>query len=116
MTNPAKVTGFLDFFGHWNASLAFVMIGAIGVHATLHRAVTRRPTPVFGDRFHLPTRRDVDPRLLIGSAIFGLGWGLGGYCPGPGIVSLASGSRAAVAFVLAMSAGMLIYRRAFEGK
>lgn len=106
MTQPSKVIGFLDLFGAWDASLAFVMIGAIGVYVVLYRVITKRTSPLFDARFHLPTRRDLDRRLLLGSAIFGIGWGLGGYCPGPGLVAAGSGSLVALAFVLSMAVGM----------
>ncbi len=108
MTRPAKVAGFLDLAGDWDASLAFVMMGAIAVHFVAHRVILRRPAPLFEGSFHLPTRRDIDLRLVLGAALFGVGWGLGGYCPGPGLVSAASGSLGAVVFVAGMTAGMLI--------
>lgn len=110
MTKPEKVIGFLDFTGSWDPSLMFVMGGAVMVHFILFRVVRRLPTPVFDTKFHIPTRRDLDARLLIGAALFGIGWGLGGFCPGPGLVSLASGSLAPIVFVLAMTAGMLVQR------
>ncbi len=110
MTKPEKVIGFLDFTGSWDPSLMFVMGGAVMVHFILFRVVRRLPTPVFDTKFHIPTRRDLDVRLLIGAALFGIGWGLGGFCPGPGLVSLASGSLAPIVFVLAMTAGMLVQR------
>lgn len=106
MTKPSKVTGFLDLFGAWDASLALVMVGAIAVHFVLYRVITRRPAPLFDIRFHLPTRNDLDARLLIGAALFGIGWALGGYCPGPGLVSAASGAPHALVFVLSMAVGM----------
>lgn len=106
MTKPAKVVGFLDLFGAWDASLAFVMVGAIGVHFTLLRLILKRKTPLFDTRFHLPTRKDLDRRLVLGAALFGVGWGLGGYCPGPGLVSAASGAMPALVFVLSMTVGM----------
>ena len=106
MAKPAKVTGFLDLFGAWDASLAFVMVGAIAVYFVAHRLILRRSRPLFDKRFHLPTRKDLDARLLIGAAIFGVGWGLGGYCPGPGLVSAATGALPAVAFVLSLAVGM----------
>jgi len=106
MTDPAKVIGFLDLFGDWDGSLMFVMGGAIAMHFILFRVVTKRASPLFDTRFHLPTRRDIDPRLVTGAALFGIGWGLAGFCPGPGIVSLGAGSTAAIVFVLAMSIGM----------
>ncbi|HKU37775.1 MAG TPA: YeeE/YedE family protein [Polyangiales bacterium] len=105
MTNPRKVLGFLDVFGAWDASLMFVMLGAIGVHLFAYRMIRGRSAPLFAPKFVIPSRRDVDAKLLIGAALFGAGWGLGGYCPGPGIVSLPGGSGAAV-FVLAMLTGM----------
>jgi len=108
MTRPAKVVGFLDLAGDWDASLAFVMMGAIAVHFVAYRVVLRRPAPLFDGRFHLPTRKDIDLRLVLGAALFGVGWGLGGYCPGPGLVSAAAGSLGAIVFVVGMTAGMLI--------
>ena len=107
MTNPLKVAAFLDVTGAWDPSLAFVMIGAIGVHAVLRIFIARRGRPLFDDRFHLPTRVNVDGRLVLGAATFGVGWGLSGYCPGPAVVSLASGAVAPVVFVAAMAVGML---------
>lgn len=106
MTKPSKVTGFLDLFGAWDASLVFVMVGAVAVHFVLHRMITKRSSPLFGARFHLPTRNDLDARLVLGAALFGIGWGLGGYCPGPGLVSVASGALPALAFVASMAVGM----------
>ncbi|MDB4995294.1 MAG: hypothetical protein JWM74_2726 [Myxococcaceae bacterium] len=116
MTRPEKVTGFLDITGAWDPSLAFVMLGAIGVHFVLHRLVLRRTAPLFDDRFHLPTRRDIDPRLLVGAGLFGVGWGLGGFCPGPALTSAAAGALPALVFVAAMIAGMLIERATCETK
>src|SRR5436853_429651 len=75
MTRPEKIVGFLDFTGRWDPSLAFVMAGALLVHGLLYRLITRRPAPLFGGRFHLPTRRDIDRRLVLGAALFGVGWG-----------------------------------------
>jgi uncharacterized protein len=111
MTNPTKVTGFLDVFGRWDASLAFVMAGAIGVHFVLLRPILRLRKPLFDRAFQLPTRTGVDGRLILGAAVFGVGWGLGGVCPGPGIVSSASGSGYALAFTGAMALGMLAGRK-----
>jgi uncharacterized membrane protein YedE/YeeE len=106
MTKPAKVVGFLDLFGAWDASLALVMLGAVGVHFVAFRLVRRRAAPLFAPRFQLPSRTDLDARLVTGAAIFGVGWGLGGFCPGPGLVSTAGGMLAACVFVAGMSAGM----------
>ncbi len=108
MTQPAKVTGFLDFWGAWDPSLAWVMVGAIGVHFALLRVTRRWSRPVYAARFDEPARRVVDRRLIVGAALFGAGWGLAGYCPGPAIVSIASGS-SAVVLVLAMLLGVLLH-------
>lgn len=108
MTEPANVIGFLDITGDWRPALMFVMGGAIAVHAIAYRWLRGRPSPAFAEKFSLPTRRDLDARLLTGSAIFGIGWGLGGYCPGPGITALASGSMSAVVFVVSMLGAMWV--------
>lgn len=108
MTQPAKVLGFLDVTGAWDASLAFVMAGAVAVYAVAHRLVQRRSAPVFEGSFHLPVSRPVDAPLLIGAALFGIGWGLGGFCPGPALVSVGALAPNALAFVAAMSVGMLL--------
>jgi uncharacterized membrane protein YedE/YeeE len=110
MTQPAKVVGFLDVTRGWDPSLGFVMAGAVAVYALAFRRIRRRATPWFDGAFHLPTRRDVDATLLAGAAIFGVGWGLGGLCPGPGLVAAAGGSTTAIAFVAAMLTGMLAHR------
>jgi uncharacterized membrane protein YedE/YeeE len=107
MTRPEKVVGFLDVAGAWDPSLAFVMVGAIGLNIVLFRFILRRTGPIFGSVFQLPGRRDIDGRLVAGAALFGAGWGLGGYCPGPGLASLAAGRGAALIFVAAMAAGMV---------
>jgi uncharacterized membrane protein YedE/YeeE len=109
MTRPAKVIGFLDVTGDWDPSLAFVMGGALAVHLALYRLIRRRPSPLLDARFHVPTRRDVDVRLVAGAALFGAGWGLAGFCPGPALVSAASGPEAAL-FVAAMLVGMYLFK------
>ena len=106
MSDPAKVLNFLDLFGTWDPSLAFVMGGAVLVAFFGYRFVLRRPAPVAAERFHLPTRRDIDAPVLVGPAIFGLGWGLGGFCPGPALTALGLGATGTLAFVPAMIAGM----------
>ena len=111
MTRPEKVVGFLNFFRAWDPSLMFVMGGAIAVHALAWRVLRRRPSPLLGARFLVPTRRDLDARLLVGAAIFGVGWGLGGFCPGPGLASLATGAPAALVFVVALLVGNLAAAR-----
>lgn len=111
MTNPGKVQDFLDLFGAWDASLAFVMIGAIAVHALVVRRILRLPRPLHDPMFHLPTRTGVDAPLLLGAALFGVGWGLAGFCPGPALVSAAAATPAALVFVPAMLAGMWLQQR-----
>ena len=112
MTRPAKVIGFLDVTRGWDPSLAFVMGGAVAVYAIAFRVVrTRRAAPWFDGTFHLPTRRDLDAGLIAGAAIFGIGWGLGGLCPGPGLVAAASGASTGLLFVAAMLVGMLVQHR-----
>jgi len=109
MTEPSKVIGFLDFAGEWDLSLALVMGGAVGIHLILFRLVMRRRTPILDDVFRVPTRRDIDVRLLAGASLFGLGWGLGGYCPGPVISSLPTLTGETIAHFSAMVAGMLAF-------
>jgi len=109
MTNPAKVIGFLDVFGRWDPSLAFVMIGAVTTHALLYRLATRREAPFFASRFALPTKTSIDVPLVLGSALFGAGWGLAGYCTGPAVASLVSGSSPTLIFAGAMTIGLALY-------
>jgi uncharacterized membrane protein YedE/YeeE len=108
MTKPSKVTDFLDVAGPWDPSLGLVMAAAVAVGFVGYRWIRRRTTPLFDVKFHLPTRRDIDPRLVLGTALFGIGWGLGGLCPGPALVAGAGGVPTAAAFVGAMTIGMLI--------
>jgi uncharacterized protein len=113
MSNPAKVLNFLDVAGIgsgiWDPSLAFVLAGAIAVTFVGYKLVLRRGQPIFGERFHLPTAQDIDARIIAGPAIFGIGWGLAGFCPGPAFTAMTSGVPAAI-FVAAMLAGMLAAR------
>jgi uncharacterized membrane protein YedE/YeeE len=112
MTQPEKIISFLDFTsGQWDPTLAFVMIGGIGIHAPLRLLVLKRPTPLFAMRFDIPTLKEIDKKLIGGSAMFGAGWGLAGFCPGPSLVAAASGSVQALIFVGAMLAGMWIQQR-----
>lgn len=110
MTQPAKVVNFLDFAGTWDPSLAFVMIGAIPVYFLCHRMALGRLSPLFVTEFSVPKPRGVDSGLLLGSAIFGVGWGLGGFCPGPALTSLASGASPTLIFVAAMVGGMILHK------
>jgi len=106
MTDPARVRGFLDIFGAWDPTLAFVMGGAVIVMAIAWRIVPRMTGPILAEQFHLPTSADLTPRLIGGSALFGIGWGIAGLCPGPGIAALVIEPAAAAIFVVAMLAGM----------
>jgi uncharacterized membrane protein YedE/YeeE len=109
MTDPGKVIGFLDLFGQWDPSLAFVMGGAIAVGVFSFWFARKRATTFLGGAFHLPTRNDIDRRIVVGSLVFGAGWGLAGFCPGPGLVSMAAGEPKAIAFVAAMAVGMWVF-------
>lgn len=109
MSDPGKVIGFLDLAGNWDPSLAFVMAGAIAVGFLAFRFAGRRGRSLLGGALHLPTRRDIDRRLVMGSVVFGVGWGLVGFCPGPALVALGAGVDEAAAFVVAMLAGMVIH-------
>jgi uncharacterized membrane protein YedE/YeeE len=110
MYEPTKVTGFLDLAGAWDPSLAFVMGGAIVVALPAFLIARRRSAAWIGGAIDLPTARAIDAPLVVGSAIFGIGWGLGGVCPAPGVVDLGFLSPAAATFVVSMAAGMLVYR------
>ena len=109
MTRPVKVVGFLDFFGAWDASLAFVMLGAIAVYFVAYRLSLSMRSPVLAPGFSIPKRTDLDARLFVGAALFGAGWGLGGFCPGPAITSLASGASPVTVFVATMAAGIYLH-------
>ncbi|ACS40362.1 MULTISPECIES: YeeE/YedE family protein [Methylobacteriaceae] len=110
MANPAKVLAFLDVTGRWDPSLAFVMAGAVTVSAAGYRIATRRGRPVLAPKLEIPTRRDLDPRLLTGAAVFGIGWGLAGLCPGPALTLLSVVPTRAAVFVAAMVVGMLLFQ------
>ena len=109
MADPAKVLGFLDLFGRWDPTLAFVMGGAVSVSALGFVAGRRRGVSLLGAPMKLPTARQVDRRLVLGSVLFGIGWGLGGFCPGPALVGLGLGEAKALVFALAMLAGMGLF-------
>ena len=110
MMNPAKVVAFLDFAGDWDPTLAFVMGGALIAAAPGFALAKKRAAPLLGGAFHIPTRRDINARLVTGAAIFGVGWGLSGFCPGPALAALSTGMWQVAVFIAAMIAGMLLYR------
>ncbi|MDW5317475.1 YeeE/YedE family protein [Rhizobium sp. PL01] len=111
MLNPARVQGFLDIFGVWDPSLAFVLGGAVLVASVGVRIMYRMKRPVLDDSFHIPSSSKIDTPLIMGSALFGIGWGLGGFCPGPAIASLSVGLSESFVFVIAMLAGMTLHDR-----
>ena len=110
MNNPEKVLAFLDIFGNWDPSLALVLLAAVAVSHVGFRLTMRRPRPVLGKVFQLPTGQDIDRRLIGGSAIFGIGWGLAGYCPGPAMATLSIGGWEPLLFIATMLAGSLAYK------
>ena len=115
MVNPMKVLNFMDITGAFDPTLLFVMVAGLAVTVVGYRLVLRRQTPIFADRFHLPEITAIDVRLLGGAALFGIGWGLSGFCPGPAIASLVFGQMQSIAFVAAMAVGMVV-TRAFTRK
>ncbi len=113
MSNPQKVLGFLDITGLWDPSLIFVMLGAILVGLAGFYIVSKRTEAFFGGALHIPTRRDISKPLVIGSFIFGIGWGIAGICPGPALVAFGAGYLKAFVFIIAMLAGMRVCERFF---
>lgn len=115
MTDPRKVQGFLDvggiFAGRWDPSLAFVMGGALLVSLIAFASVKTKETPWAGAKFELPTRRDIDARLIFGAVLFGIGWAIAGFCPGPALASILTGGASALWFVAAMLAGMFAAKK-----
>ncbi|EUB99331.1 protein of unknown function DUF395 YeeE/YedE [Rhizobium sp. CF080] len=111
MLDPTRVQGFLDIFGAWDPSLVFVLGGAVLVAFMGIQIMDRMARPTFDDTFHVPAKREIDAPLVIGSALFGLGWGIGGFCPGPAIASLSVGLGQSFLFVAAMLVGMTIHDR-----
>ena len=114
MTNPAKVQNFLDFLGTWDPSLALVMGAALATTGLAFPAILRRHAPLITRAFAVPTRANIDPALVAGAAIFGVGWGLAGFCPGPALAGLLQGVDGVYVFVAAMLLGMLLHRAVFE--
>lgn len=114
MVNPSKVLNFLDVAGAWDPTLAFVMGGALLVTLPGFHLVLQRARPLLAERFYLPTKQDLDPRLIVGAVLFGIGWGVAGLCPGPALTALASGLPQVAGFVLAMIVGSITYWLIFE--
>ena len=110
MVNPAKVLGFLDLFGNWDPSLAFVMIGALVISSPLFHVIKKREKPIFDAQFNYSNNKEINNKLIIGSALFGAGWGLGGLCPGPAISSIALLNTNSITFVFAMFIGFYIVK------
>lgn len=111
MTQPQKVVGFLDLFGSWDPSLLFVMAGAVAVYSIGYRWVKKNPKPFFTSAFLIPTNRQWDSSLMLGSALFGIGWGIAGFCPGPALTSLAGLSHSVLVFAGTMLAVMLLFEK-----
>lgn len=116
MANPRKVLGFLDLTGAWDASLLMVMAGAVAVTAVAFRLVLKRDKPLLGKTFDLPRKTDIDLPLVAGSAIFGVGWGIAGYCPGPALTALSTLSTESVVFMAALIAGGLLHKFLVPGQ
>ncbi|MBP9706839.1 MAG: YeeE/YedE family protein [Oligoflexales bacterium] len=108
MIQPQKVIGFLDL-NNWDPTLIFVMVGAISVHSLVYHLTKHRDSPLLGGKFSLPTRKDIDTKLLIGSALFGIGWGMGGFCPGPALTSIVALDNRTIVFVVMMFIGMFLH-------
>ena len=114
MTDPENVRGFLDIFGNWKPALMFVMGGAVLFHGFSYTLITKRRSPLLGGSFSIPQKKLVDARLIAGSALFGIGWGLGGYCPGPAISSLFTFDSSVFIFLISMIAGMFFFHYLFK--
>lgn len=109
MIDRDRVLNFLDITGNWDSTLLFVLGGAVGVTIIAFRFVLRLPNPIWGDKFYLPMRKEIDLPLILGSAIFGIGWGIAGYCPGPGLTALVIGGVNPIIFLLALVLGSFLY-------
>jgi hypothetical protein len=110
MTNPKKISAFLDLFGGWDPTLIFVMAGALFVHVILNQFILKKERPLFAEKFYLPTKADIDIRLITGAAIFGVGWAISGLCPGPAITALVTGEKYILVFFVPMLLGMFIVK------
>ena len=114
MINPAKVIGFLDLAGAWDPTLILVMGGGLALTLPAFHFILKKPTPLFGQKFHLPTLTQVDGKLLAGASLFGIGWGIAGFCPGPALAALVTLNSSVLLFVAAMLAGMALHRLLLE--
>lgn len=114
MTQAQKIIGFLDVLGKWDPSLIFVMLAAIPVHFLSYRYIAQRSSPMFDVKWHYPTKREITKPLIWGSILFGVGWGLGGFCPGPAIVAVGSGSLSILVFIISMLVGMWLFFKVNE--
>lgn len=114
MVNPAKVLNFLDIAGQWDPTLAFVMGGALLITIPAFRFILKRPHPLFANKFYMPTKSDIDARLVVGAAIFGAGWGMAGLCPGPALTAITTGLLPVLGFVAAMTAGVFLHKFLFK--
>jgi uncharacterized protein len=114
MINPEKVLNFLDIAGAWDPSLIFVMLGALEVTFISFKVILKRPSPVFDHKFYLATKKEIDKPLIIGATIFGIGWGITGYCPGPAVAGLGFGNPEAVIMIIAIYLGFMVHRYLFE--
>ena len=114
MTDPSKVIGFLDILGDWRPALALVMGGAIFAHTISYYFIKKRPSPFLDVQFYLPTNKHIDKKLVIGSALFGIGWGLAGYCPGPAVVSFVTFDKTVLTFLAAMFLGIALFHYVFK--
>lgn len=110
MVNPDNVIGYLDFFGEWDPALMFVMGGGVTLNLILFKLILKRKNPLFDEKFHMPSKTQIDNKLVIGSTLFGIGWGIGGVCPGPGLSNLFLMSPQVIAFLISMLLGMFIFK------
>lgn len=116
MVDPSKVIGFLDVMGNWDPSLSFVMMGALMIAVITFRMIPKRNKPVFANEFKLSTRTDIDKPLIIGAILFGIGWGMAGYCPGPAIATLGTGGWDSAIFLISMILGSMVQRYLYTKK
>ena len=108
MTQPLKIIGFLDVFGNWDPSLVFVLASAVGVYYVSFQFVVKRKTPMLGGKFMIPTRTDLDPKLIVGGLLFGAGWGISGLCPGPILATVGTGTTSVFTLLITMTIGLYV--------